>query len=199
MSLTKLKPCSSSPSPPCLCVLVQNVNSQNQQTHSCSFSGVRSVSDTSHFSSVIVWIRAFHPADVRGDDWAVVKVRVISRLLAFHGAVCNVISRALQGMSQLVLGRELLRHPSLTGSGGGGPGLCKWFIKAACGGQRVLVNCEMVTKSICWVSFDLLSNMDGVFLHREPDVGDRVKGKDQEPSVVGYQEAAGSCNARRSQ
>lgn len=33
-----------------------------------------------------------------------VKLLVISKLLAFHGAVCNVISCTLQGMSQLVLG-----------------------------------------------------------------------------------------------
>lgn len=38
------------------------------------------------------------------------KLLVISWLLAFHGAVCNVISCALQGMSQLVLRRGLLRH-----------------------------------------------------------------------------------------
>lgn len=72
------------------------------------------------------------------------KMFVISKLLAFHGAVCNVISCALQGMSQLVLGRVVRRHSPLTGSGGGGWDCAKrlhGFIKAACGQEGGVVKC----------------------------------------------------------
>lgn len=73
----------------------------------------------------------FLPADVEvergGEEWVLVKLLVISKLLAFHGAVCNVISCALQGMSQLVLGWVVLRHsgnlPWLGQEAAGG--LCK--------------------------------------------------------------------------
>lgn len=74
------------------------------------------------------------------------KMFVISKLLAFHGAVCNVISCALQGMSQLVLGRVVRRHSPLTGSEGGGWDCAKrlhGFIKAACGRGWGWGGCEM--------------------------------------------------------
>lgn len=47
-----------------------------------------------------------------------VKLLVISKLLTFHGAVCNVISCAPQGMSQLVLGRgSCVIQPDSSGGG----------------------------------------------------------------------------------